>query len=123
MSTVALSLCMTVVALAGGEKVQLKVEGMTCGGCAAGVEKALNSIDGIISSDVQFETAMASIEFDAEKVNADEMIAKIKEAGYKASIATEKDLKAASNGGKKSSCCAGKSKSSCGSKAPPKDVK
>lgn len=115
-STVALTLCMAVVTLAGGDKVQLKVEGMTCGGCAAGVEKAVNALEGVTESDVKFETALASIAFDNEKVSTEQIIAAIEEAGYKAHVATEADLKASTKGGKRSSCCAGKSKSSCGGK-------
>ena len=52
---------------------KFKIEGMTCGGCANKVMKAVNSLDGINSCDVNVDKGQATIIFDSEKIT-DEII-------------------------------------------------
>ena len=47
------------------ETITLKVEGMTCGGCAKSIKNALNGRDGVQSSDADVEAGTVSVEFDA----------------------------------------------------------
>lgn len=63
-------------------KKTIKIEGMTCGHCKKHVEKALNSIEGILNVEVDLENNMAT--FDVEDKVTDEIIrTKIDEEGYK----------------------------------------
>lgn len=121
-TTMAMVLFLSVLAFAGGEKVQLKVTGMTCGGCAKSVTSAVEEIEGVSSTEVSFETSLATIEFDDEQTNVKSIVKAIKKAGYEADVATEEDIKAAmGDTGKKKACCAGKSAKSCGDKAKSKN--
>jgi len=52
---------------------KFKIEGMTCGGCANKVMKAVNSLDGVNSCDVNVDKGQATIIFDSDKIN-DEVI-------------------------------------------------
>jgi len=46
-----------------------KIEGMTCGGCAGKVVKAVDALDGIESCDVNVDKGQAKIVFDDSKIN------------------------------------------------------
>ena len=123
-TTIVMALFLSVLAFAGGEKVQLKVTGMTCGGCAKSVTSAIEKVEGVSSTDVSFETSLATVEFDGEQTNVNDIVKAIKKAGYEADVASEEDIKAAGTSSKShKACCAGKSKKSCGDKAKsePKD--
>ena len=65
------------------KKVLIKVDGMTCAGCASGLEKTLNSKEGIIKADVNLVMCNASIEYDERVINLDNINSFIKEAGFK----------------------------------------
>ena len=65
------------------KKVLIKVDGMTCAGCASGLEKTLNSKEGIIKADVNLVMCDASIEYDERIINLDNINSFIKEAGFK----------------------------------------
>jgi len=45
----------------------LKVRGMTCGGCAAMVEKGLLKLEGVTTAKVDYNTGEAQLQFDAKK--------------------------------------------------------
>jgi Cu+-exporting ATPase len=75
-----------VTATAGAtEQVELAIGGMTCGACAARVEKRLNKLDGV-SATVNFATEVATVTMPAGLVGPDELIAQVEAAGYKASV-------------------------------------
>ncbi|WP_428224162.1 cation transporter [Flavobacterium sp.] len=51
--------------VADAQKVDLKIEGMTCAiGCAKTIESKLNSLEGVQKATVNFDTKTASIAFD-----------------------------------------------------------
>ncbi|HEY3131543.1 MAG TPA: cation transporter [Acidobacteriota bacterium] len=58
------------------EKITLKVEGMTCGGCAIGVKKTLEKQKGVRKADVSFEKGQAIAEVEKGKVKPEELAAK-----------------------------------------------
>ena len=68
------------------EKVNLSVEGMTCGSCVNSIETALAKQNGIIKGKVSLEENACEVEFDASKTNTDEILATIEKAGYSASV-------------------------------------
>lgn len=66
------------------ERVVLKVNGMTCGGCARGVEATLKSVEGIHKAAVSYESAEAVVDYDPALIQPETIIAKIEELGYSA---------------------------------------
>jgi copper chaperone CopZ len=65
--------------------VELKVEGMTCSGCAVAVRNALLEIPGVSSASVELETGRATVHFDPAKTSANDLIQAVNKTGYKAS--------------------------------------
>ena len=62
-------------------EVTVKIEGMSCMHCVMRVKKALESLKGVQSSDVQIGTAKVS--FDESAVRKEEIEKAISDAGYK----------------------------------------
>lgn len=61
-------------------KKTLVIEGMSCGHCAAHVEKALNSIEGVRAK-VDLNAKTASVEL-SQEVKDDTLKAAVADAGY-----------------------------------------
>lgn len=59
----------------------LGVTGMTCAACSTRVEKVLNKMDGV-EAQVNLTTEKATVEFEPEKANLDDITKKIENAGY-----------------------------------------
>lgn len=82
-------------------EAKISIEGMTCEkGCAATIEKKLNSTFGIANATVNFEDNTAIVQFDNERISDDEIeevIESINEGQYDADIT---DVKASKNGAK-----------------------
>lgn len=62
--------------------VTLRVKGMTCGGCATRVEKALRSTEGVQDVHVSFERGRAIIKYDEQKVTVDKLREVIQSTGF-----------------------------------------
>ncbi|MGB7606663.1 MAG: heavy metal-associated domain-containing protein [Lutisporaceae bacterium] len=62
-------------------KVQIFIEGMTCGHCSARVEKALKAVDGIADAKVDLANKNATVELSS---NVDDSVLKeaVEDAGY-----------------------------------------
>ncbi len=52
------------------KKINLPVVGMTCAGCAAGVENKIKSLEGVNSAAVNFATATVALDFEPGKTDA-----------------------------------------------------
>lgn len=65
-------------------QTELKVEGMSCGHCVAGVKGALESVPGVTTATVSLEANNAVVEHDAT-ATVETLIAAVVEEGYKAS--------------------------------------
>ena len=61
---------------------QLKVTGMTCGGCTAKVTKALQAIHGVKDVQVSLEKAAATVQFDEQLTSTAQMKSAVQRAGY-----------------------------------------
>lgn len=61
---------------------QIKVTGMTCGGCSSNVTKALRAVKGVDNVIVSLSDAKATVQYDEELTSPEQMKAVIKEAGY-----------------------------------------
>ena len=64
--------------------LELSIDGMTCGSCAAGIEKKLNKLDGV-SATVNFATEKARVEYGGG-VTPEQLVATVEEAGYQARL-------------------------------------
>jgi copper chaperone len=66
------------------ETIDLKIEGMTCGGCVKSVTRVLTGVAGVASADVSLEEGRARVTFDPGKAGIDALKQVIERAGYKA---------------------------------------
>ena len=66
-------------------EVELAVQGMTCGACAAKIQKELNEIPGIEAA-VNYATESAMVAFDGDSVSEAAVIKAIEHAGYSARV-------------------------------------
>lgn len=64
------------------ETLNLVIEGMSCGHCVKRVSQALGSLPGVRVGSVEIGTA--TIEYDADRVSVEQIVAAIDEAGYAA---------------------------------------
>jgi len=73
-------------------ELELSVSGMTCGSCAARVQKTLAKQAGVAGADVNFAIARASVRFDPSRVSLDDLVAATAKIGYAlAPVQTEQD--------------------------------
>ena len=63
-------------------KVNIRIGGMSCAGCALRIEEALKQIKGVKEANVNFATAKATIEYDPQETRIKEIEKVIKETGY-----------------------------------------
>ncbi len=64
------------------ENVTLPITGMTCANCALNIERNLKKLQGVEDTSVNFASEQASVSFDPEQIQVDDLIKKIKDAGY-----------------------------------------
>ncbi|MGD8776730.1 MAG: heavy metal translocating P-type ATPase, partial [Syntrophobacterales bacterium] len=70
------------------ENVTLPITGMTCANCALNIERSLKKVQGVEQTNVNFAAEQASVSFDPAKVQIDDLVKMIQDAGY--GIATAK---------------------------------
>ncbi|WP_417665606.1 heavy metal translocating P-type ATPase [Pseudidiomarina sp.] len=66
------------------QQYQLQLAGMSCAGCAKSIEKALNTVTGVTSVNVNFANEVAAVE--GENLAPDALVQAVKDAGYDASV-------------------------------------
>ncbi|UCG73406.1 MAG: heavy-metal-associated domain-containing protein [Chromatiales bacterium] len=64
------------------ERVELNVEGMTCGGCVNSIQNALNTRDGVASATADLESQRVTIEFDPALIQKAGLVEAIEDAGF-----------------------------------------
>ncbi len=64
--------------------MEFEVKGMTCGGCSAGVDRALRKLDGVRDCAVDHEAGRARVDFDVARVTAARIVERIEAMGYEA---------------------------------------
>lgn len=60
----------------------LKIKGMTCASCANGIEKSLNSMDGVKQANVNLAIERATVEYDESLVSLEAIVQRVKDMGY-----------------------------------------
>jgi copper ion binding protein len=66
------------------EKIELRVEGMHCGACAAGIQMFVSQMDGVKSVFVDYDGKKGTVEFDSAKTSKEAIVKAIAELGYRA---------------------------------------
>lgn len=66
------------------ERATLAIGGMTCAACAAVIEKALKSLNGIQEATVNLSTERASVVYQPEKITPEEIVKAVERVGYSA---------------------------------------
>ncbi len=66
------------------DTIRLHIEGMTCGGCVASVEKALQSVNGACDISVNLTAQTATVCVNNESANQSTLIQAVQNAGYDA---------------------------------------
>ena len=64
------------------EKIELKVEGMTCGGCVKSIQNALNGRKGVDTAVADLEAGTVAIEFDGKLIQRSALEQAIVDAGF-----------------------------------------
>ena len=68
------------------ESIHLHIEGMSCQHCVHTVQRALLETDGVTSASVDLEEQEAVVQFDANLVRPEQLVAAVEEAGYQANV-------------------------------------
>ena len=68
------------------ETLTMKIGGMTCGGCTASVTRVLRAVAGVQAVDVSLDRAAATVSFDPQRANRDQLKAAVEGAGFDASF-------------------------------------
>ena len=63
-------------------KARLKIDGMHCSSCAAGIDDRLEELDGVRKSSTSFARGRTKVEYDESRVDLDAMRRAILELGY-----------------------------------------
>jgi copper chaperone len=64
------------------ETIDIRIEGMSCGGCTASVTRVLEAVAGVKSATVTLNPGNARIVFDATQTSRAVLETSIEEAGY-----------------------------------------
>jgi len=70
------------MSVAAPDRVDLPVSGMTCAACARAIERTLTNTPGVERAHVNFATATATVEYDAERARVGDLIGAIEDLGY-----------------------------------------
>ncbi|MBO6519998.1 MAG: copper-translocating P-type ATPase [Rhodospirillales bacterium] len=75
-------------------QTELDIGGMTCAGCAANAEKALNAVPGVVAAEVNLATERAHVSWLGRDVSNKDLIAAVEAAGYRAEArATDAEMR------------------------------
>jgi Cu+-exporting ATPase len=69
------------------ERCDLPILGMHCAACATRLEKALNKAPGVQQAGVNYATARATVHYDPQATNIQQLSDVVKKAGYEAIVA------------------------------------
>lgn len=61
----------------------INVVGMHCPSCVAAVELSLTDVDGVDAAKADLDSGAVDVKYDADKVNDDDLIEAVEEAGFK----------------------------------------
>src|SRR5687767_9676873 len=65
------------------QQIAFPVTGMTCASCSTRVEKALKKVSGVEGAQVNLATEQASVTYDPQQVQPQQLVAAVESAGYR----------------------------------------
>lgn len=68
------------------QKAEFDITGMTCAACSARIEKGLKKMDGVVAANVNLALEKATVEFNGAVLGPNDLIKKVENLGYGASI-------------------------------------
>ncbi|QMS85246.1 heavy metal translocating P-type ATPase [Candidatus Xianfuyuplasma coldseepsis] len=75
------------------EKVTMRVDNMTCSSCAISIEKILDTLEGVVSANVNFAVEKVTIEYDKNQLRLVDIQNKVSEIGYEIKLeSTNEDV-------------------------------
>lgn len=74
----------------GAAVATVRVDGMTCRSCSAGVVDALAQVAGVVHADIDYDAARARVTYDPSRVQPEAFVRAIDELGYTAQIVDER---------------------------------
>jgi copper chaperone CopZ len=69
----------------GPSEIEFAVSGMTCGSCAARIQKVLGRQSGVVGANVNFATQKATLAVDPALVRVDDLHGAVAKIGYRLS--------------------------------------
>ena len=66
--------------------IHIRIEGMNCAACSAGIEKQIERMDGVNNISVNIATGQGEVDYDYSKIKLSEILDSIDSLGYKASL-------------------------------------
>lgn len=90
------------------EHMEVPVSGMSCGGCAATVQQALEALTGVVAAKVSHAEAKAQIDFDPASVSVPQLLESILKAGYEPGVPLAKASSGCHGETGKPCCCSKK---------------
>ncbi len=85
-----LLLLLAASAFAKDVKTEIKVSGMTCGACAVSVQSTLTKVKGVKRADVSNEKGLATVVYDDEQTNEQQLRKAINKTGFRGEPTQEK---------------------------------
>jgi Cu+-exporting ATPase len=64
------------------KRIKLDLKGLRCAACANSIERAVGSLEGVISASVNLASSKGTFLFDDSSVSVDEIVSKVREVGY-----------------------------------------
>ncbi len=64
------------------KKAEIKISGMHCASCALNIEKSLQELEGVKEAQVNFGTEKATVEYDPDKVELQDLERSVEDVGY-----------------------------------------
>lgn len=68
------------------DEVTIKIEGMSCAHCQENVKKAITSVSGVSSAEVNLDKGKATVQYEPAKTDLDKIKSAIEDAGYEAKV-------------------------------------
>ncbi len=62
--------------------IELKVDGMKCGGCSGRLKRVLEATDGVKSTEIVLETKQVTVDYDDADIGVDAIKSVIEDAGF-----------------------------------------
>lgn len=72
--------------IAGSVTKTIRIDGMTCEGCSAGIVDALVDVEGVSESHVDFAHGQAVVTYDPSRATRERIVAAVERLGYRATI-------------------------------------